>query len=196
MSLVEQTLRYDPGGVYGRMDFNTRDRYRHIIEKIAKNSLLSEVEVARKAIDLRSKVQPGRATMTERHMSDITLLIKDCHNLSDCQEYFFFFQTLRKMIGRFPVFLSTAHLSYDNDLCRGLAGKSICRRINGWHLGLWFSPAFMRKSSAVALVNWLVTLIVNPDPLPRMDFSDGIPPESRSLVVVPTMIIALKILKI
>lgn len=29
LSLVEQTLRGDPGGVYGRMDFATRDHYRH-----------------------------------------------------------------------------------------------------------------------------------------------------------------------
>ena len=41
---------------------------------------------------------------------------------------------------------------------------------------------------AVALVNWLATLLVTPQPLPRMDFSEGIPPESRTLVVVPTML--------
>src|SRR5205814_8664301 len=29
MSVVEQTLREDPSGTYGRMDFPTRDRYRH-----------------------------------------------------------------------------------------------------------------------------------------------------------------------
>ena len=52
MSVVEQTLREDPGGVYGRMDFATRDRYRHVVEKIAKSSPLSESEVAREAIRL------------------------------------------------------------------------------------------------------------------------------------------------
>ncbi len=31
MSVVEQTLREDPGDVYGRMDFASRDRYRHAI---------------------------------------------------------------------------------------------------------------------------------------------------------------------
>ncbi len=52
MSGVEHTLRDDPGGVYGRMDFATRDRYRHVVEKVAKNSRLSEIEVARHALDL------------------------------------------------------------------------------------------------------------------------------------------------
>ncbi len=35
VSLVEEALRHDPGGTYGRMDFATRDRYRHAIEKLA-----------------------------------------------------------------------------------------------------------------------------------------------------------------
>ena len=38
MSVVEQKLREDPGGLYGRMDFATRDRYRHVVEEIAKGS--------------------------------------------------------------------------------------------------------------------------------------------------------------
>ena len=37
-------------------------------------------------------------------------------------------------------------------------------------------------------MNWLATLLASPHPLPRMDFSQGIPPESRTLVVVPTML--------
>ena len=52
MSIVEQTLGEDPGNVYGKMDFATRDRYRHVVEKTAKNSLHSESEVARRAIQL------------------------------------------------------------------------------------------------------------------------------------------------
>jgi hypothetical protein len=52
MSVVERTLREDPGGVYGKMDFATRDRYRHVVEKIAKRSRRSESEMARSAIEL------------------------------------------------------------------------------------------------------------------------------------------------
>ena len=52
MSAVEQVLREDPAGVYDKMDFATRDRYRHVVEKIAKGSLLSEGEVALEAIGL------------------------------------------------------------------------------------------------------------------------------------------------
>jgi cyclic beta-1,2-glucan synthetase len=38
LSVVEQTLREDPVGIHARQDFATRDRYRHIIEDIARSS--------------------------------------------------------------------------------------------------------------------------------------------------------------
>ena len=60
MSIVEQTLREDPGGVYGRMDFATRDRYRHVVEKIAKQSRLAEEEVARRPCNWRTRARPRR----------------------------------------------------------------------------------------------------------------------------------------
>ena len=42
----------------------------------------------------------------------------------------------------------------------------------------------------VGLVNWLATLLVRPHRLPRLDFSEGIPPEFSTLVAVPTMLIS------
>ncbi len=52
VSLVEQVLRQDPRAVYGAMEFSTRDRYRHAVERIARQGRLSEVEVAAKALEL------------------------------------------------------------------------------------------------------------------------------------------------
>ncbi len=40
----------------------------------------------------------------------------------------------------------------------------------------------------VAMVNWLASLLVPADSVPRMDFCDGIPVESRTLTVIPTML--------
>src|SRR4030065_2927870 len=51
-SVVEQNLREDTGGVYGKMDFPTRARDRHVVEKVARSSRHSESEVARQAVQL------------------------------------------------------------------------------------------------------------------------------------------------
>jgi hypothetical protein len=52
MSVVDQTLRSDPGAAYAGMDFASRDRYRHVVEEVAKASGLSEDAVACRAIEL------------------------------------------------------------------------------------------------------------------------------------------------
>src|SRR5579859_7596814 len=52
LSCVEQVLVQDPDGTYPRMDFLTRDRYRHVVESIAKEAGLPEKEVAQSVLTL------------------------------------------------------------------------------------------------------------------------------------------------
>src|SRR5436190_460062 len=51
-SALERTLREDPAGVYHTMTFATRDAYRHVVERIAKRTSHTEVEIADMAIKL------------------------------------------------------------------------------------------------------------------------------------------------
>ncbi|HYW81937.1 MAG TPA: glycosyl transferase, partial [Spirochaetia bacterium] len=55
VSEVERLLRKDPSGIYARMDFATRDRYRRTIEQLARRSGQSEEKVAQGAIDLAAR---------------------------------------------------------------------------------------------------------------------------------------------
>ena len=62
-SAVEALLRTDPAGVYAQMDFATRDRYRHTVERIARRAGKPEVSVAEQALQLRGgrqRAKPGR----------------------------------------------------------------------------------------------------------------------------------------
>ena len=52
VSRVEQILRQDPAQVYARMDFETRDRYRKVIEQLAWATDLPEEVVAQQAAGL------------------------------------------------------------------------------------------------------------------------------------------------
>ncbi len=65
--------------------------------------------------------------------------------------------------------------------------------VQGWKL-LSFTLVFLLCASqlAVALMNWLSTLLVKPRLLPRLDFSSGIAPDCRTMVVVPTMLTSLE----
>jgi len=193
MSVVEQTLREDIGGVYGEMDFGTRDRYRHVVEKIARGSRLSESEVARAAIALahRSAAAKGendRAVhvgfyLIDKGLPQLEQVVRARLSISDA---------LQRISRRFPlpVYLGTI-LLVTAVLAGGLLAKAHAAGLHGWRLGAIGALSVLCVSQlAVALANWLVTLLVPPHPLPRMDFSAGIPPECRTLVVIPTMLVS------
>ena len=192
MSHVEQVLQEDPAKQYILMDFNTRDHYRHVIEKIAKKCNFSEIEVARKSIELAKKGAdfngPEDRTahvgfyLIGNGLPQLEHLTKIKHTLSSI---------CRKTISRFPLFfylgsiiLLTLLLSWS------LLEKAQGDGIGSWHLwALGFLLILCTSYLSIAVVNWLATLFISPNPLPRLDFSKGIPPESRSLVVVPTMLL-------
>src|SRR6185503_14249373 len=51
VSLVEHALRRDPAGVYGRMDFLSRDQQRHAVEQIARRSGEAQLQLALTAVE-------------------------------------------------------------------------------------------------------------------------------------------------
>ena len=52
LSAVETTLRRDPAHIYAHMDFETRDRYRSVVEELAEGLDCPEGQVAQAAVDL------------------------------------------------------------------------------------------------------------------------------------------------
>ena len=189
LSLVEQTLRGDPGGVYGRMDFATRDRYRHATEEIAKKSRLSEREVARKAVDFARTAAAGaggRAAHVGYYLIDAGRL--KLERAAEVRAGYA--ERLRRLARRVPLLLYLGAIALITALVAGMLLREALGA--GWPawallpLGVLTLP--VASQLGVTLANWMATLLVTPRPLPRMDFSEGIPPQSRTLVVVPTML--------
>jgi len=191
MSVVEQTLLEDPGAVYGRMDFATRDRYRHVVEKIAKNSRCSESDVARKAIQAAQEVA-ARKDGDERAAHVGFYLVDEglaqIERLAEVRSSLL--EALRKAGRRYPLPLYIGAILLLTVLFAGLpAAKAYGDGLHGWLLALTGVLSLLCGSQlAVAVMNWLATLLATPHLLPRMDFSKGIPPESRTLAIVPTML--------
>jgi cellobiose phosphorylase len=192
MSVVEQTLRADPGGIYGRMDFATRDRYRHVVEKIARSSNLSENEIARNAIQLSDEGAARKGINDRASHVGFYLIDRGLAQLertADVRRQSIP-ATLQRMGRRFPLLLYLGAISLITAIfAGGLFAEAYLDGLPDWLLILISAPLLLCGSHlAVALVNWLATLLSTPDLLPRMDFSEGIPPESRTLVVIPTML--------
>ncbi len=195
MSVVEQTLRQDSGSTYGSMDFPTRDRYRHVVERIARRGRLSEADTAAQAIRL---AQESAADIDSTRNRDdraahvgyylIGEGLPQLEELAGVRRSFV--GTLRTIGSRSPQLLYLGTIALMTAIFTGgLLAHAQSDDMDLWLLMLTGSLALICTSQlAIAIVNWLATLMVLPLPLPRMDFSKGIPSEARTLAIVPTMI--------
>jgi len=190
-SAVEHTLRGDPRGVYGQMNFATQDHYRHVVEKMAKNSRLSEVAVAKKAVDLATS---AAAQHGEAHRSahvGFYLVSKGVPQMEAAAAISFStLDHLRRGLRRFPLMIYLGLIFLLSVLCTGVILAVDHAEILSMEVLVLVGAVLLLCTSqlAVAFTNWLFTMLSVPDPLPRLDFSKGIPEEFRTLVVVPTLI--------
>ncbi len=195
VSIVDQTLSEDPQGVYSRMDFGTRDQYRHAVEKIAKGSQLSENETARLAIRLARERKGNEDGGGREDHVGFYLIDKGLEDLERAAGVRLSFTgAVRKVIHRFPLTFYLGTICVFSAVFTGclLTEAHFKAFTDPW---LWLVGTILLLSfsqPAIALVNWLTTCLVAPHPLPRMDFSKGIPRESSALVIVPTMLTSIK----
>src|SRR5215510_10886031 len=68
VSLIEPLLGQDPTGTYLQMDFKSRDRYRHAIERISKRTKSSELEIAQAALTLAEKAKEEGSDSATQHV--------------------------------------------------------------------------------------------------------------------------------
>jgi cyclic beta-1,2-glucan synthetase len=178
MSVVERALRGDPG--YGAMDFATRDRYRRAVEAIARRSTRSEDDVARAAIRL-ARGGTGRVAHVgyflvdggRRQLERSVAMRRSFGQAVRCTG-----GALRHAVYGGAIALVTA-----------IAALVLVRLAPLAPSVAWCALAVLCASElAVALVHWAATLIVMPQILPRLEFSNGIPADHRTLVAVPAML--------
>jgi cellobiose phosphorylase len=191
LSLVEETLRKDAAAVYGEMDFATRDRYRHAVEFFARHSQLAEADVARRVIQLAADAaaQKGREDRTA-HVG-FYLIDKGQSVLGRATHVRRPWQTIgERCIHRFPLAFYTGGVALFTVLATfEFIEKARIFQVQEWKL-IFFALVFIVCASqlAVALMNWLATMLVKPRLLPRLDYSSGIASDCRTMVVVPTML--------
>jgi cyclic beta-1,2-glucan synthetase len=197
VSLVDEVLR--AGSAFGRMDFSTRDRYRHAVEDLARGSGRNEVEVAEAAMTLANEAaidgdaalgshvtaalpsarDPGYYLISEgRPVLEWTLGVRISRSVRLRRAY---------LAAATPGFLASLAivtavvmavpilLSLSDGLSLGLVLVAV----------LALGPA---SDVAVAVVNRAITNLLGPRALPRFDLVAGVPTDLRTLVVVPTLL--------
>ncbi|MEJ7645869.1 MAG: glucoamylase family protein [Chryseolinea sp.] len=191
ISVVEQLLRADIDGIYGQMDFYTRDHYRHAIEKVAKCSKSSEHEVASIAIAQALKAAEKDPSDKRRsHVgyylvgpgSSITEKLANVKYTGAQRLQKFFYKNIRSFYGLLAFVLTVIiGIGLVVEVRPDVESPKLLIIIGVLSL-------FAASHFAIALANWWATLSVGPKPLPKLDFSTGIPSTYRTLVTVPSII--------
>ena len=189
-SIVEHTLALDKENIYSKMDFFTRDMYRHAVERIAKKSDYSEEEVARMAVDIAAAHSSTAEGVHRQHVG-YSLVGKGVYELQKkAGMKLSLMPLLRKFVNGRPLSVyAGAILLFSSMLIWTILEQTQAHLITGWKVyALVFLLLVASSQLAIGVVNWLTSVLASPCLLPRMDFSKGIADESRTMVVIPTLI--------
>jgi cyclic beta-1,2-glucan synthetase len=190
VSLVDELLRADTN--YGAMDFQSRDRYRHAIEQLARRSRHGELAITRDVIATAQRATSGTGEASDRHGDPGYYLIGDGRRGFERAVGF------RPMLGQrlLRAYLRGATLGYLGTIV--VLGAAILA-IPLWLaaragagppslIGLGLLGAIPASDLAIALLNRGVTALLSPRVLARLELRDGVPPSLRTMVAVPMLL--------
>ena len=183
VSLVDGVLQ--SGSDFAGMDFPTRNLYRSAIEELARGSNLSELDIARAALLAAddAKEQESRARDPGYHLIS--------GGRRQFERTIGFRPPLRSWLARCNAKIGIGGYIGSVVLVAvaALLVPLIALRTGGWPLGLLvLLGSIPAMDLAVALVNRTVTIVFGAATLPGLALRDGIPPNLRTIIAVPTML--------
>jgi cyclic beta-1,2-glucan synthetase len=193
VSPIDAILR--GGSDFAAMDFPTRDLYRREIERLARASGRDETDVTRRVIAATKRPGTAAPGSADRTNDPGYVLIGDGRTAFERQlgcriafrtRLFRLNSALGVMSYVGMIVVVTAAVLAVALFCVAPAG------IGGWVLmALCIAGLIPASDLAIALVNRAITHLVDAAFLPALELHDGVPPELRTIVVVPTLLTAL-----
>jgi cyclic beta-1,2-glucan glucanotransferase len=185
-SLVDEALR--DGSDFAEMDFATRNLYRSSIEELSRGSRLTEIEIADAAL-----TATGSTSHSNDHVRD-----PGYHLVGRGRRAFESVIGYRTPFWRAPGRWITRRGAgpYGSAIvvfaAVALASALLvlaAHDVGGWRLALLgILGLFPALDASVAFVNRIVTTAFHARILPGLALREGVPPESRTLLVVPTLL--------
>jgi hypothetical protein len=194
--LFDRILREDPAGAYSRMDYDSRDLYRRKLVEIADRSDCSESEVANEVLALarQAQRQPNndpRAILRASHVGSYLLAEQAAVLERKVAFHPSIAQRFRAWLRRHP----------DEFYLPGIAALTLAI-VAGVVFSVTSPATFLElillstlavllpgSQSAVQIVNYVATLLLPAQILPKLDFSAGLPGDCVTLVAIPSLLL-------
>jgi hypothetical protein len=200
LSLLHRTLCLDPAGVYSRMEFESRESYRRRIAKVAAHSDVSEFELARLAVDMarhreqESKLRVANPEVWRDRLQHVGYYLLDPAGSAELFSRIGYRPSLGARFQRFfreyPDEVYIIGIEAVTLLTVVALMMSIVRTHGG--AGVILSMLLLilpATQAAVELMNHLVTAVLTPHGLPKIDFSKGVDPSCATMVAIPTLLL-------
>ena len=191
VSLIDPLLKSDPADVYAGMNFLTRDRYRAVVELIARRTHADELAVGSKVVELAKSARKSDPNTIRRSHIGYYLIAE---GLGELERQF-------RYQRRFSEYIKNFVLSHPTTIYLGLlalfTGLIVARFVSTAFIdgaGLWLLVGFAILSIipvselVLSVLNWNFTLFTTPRLLPQMDTLAGISEDARTMVVIPTIL--------
>jgi cyclic beta-1,2-glucan synthetase len=196
LSIVHRVLSTDSCGVYPRMEFESREYYRQAIEKIAAQSDVGEIELAQMAVDAAANARVDRSTPEPlaarlRHAGYYLIDEGGSQDLLGRIGYRpSFSASVQRFFRRYPDELYIIGIELLTLLTVVFLMMSLVRTHGGWGLILGALLLILPATqAAVEVMNYLVTTILTPRLLPKLDFSKGVDADCATMVAIPTLLL-------
>jgi cyclic beta-1,2-glucan synthetase len=183
-SNVEKILQQDPAEIYEKMDFETKDYYRHKIEEISRKIDIKELELVKTALELSTLYLEDKDPY-KRH---IGYYIVD-EGIKDVLKRFNINKNIDRKISR-ATYLSTIFFgTMLVDLVVLLLTYLIPLNFNIGQYILAFILMIIPSSEVViSLFNWFIAKVTPVSFIPKMNYSKGVPESQRTIVVIPAIL--------
>ena len=192
LGVVTGILRDDPCCAYAKMDADSRDLCLQQVDQLGRHSPVEEPEIARRAVALAASAQHlKRASLraVERRSHVGFFLVGEGRPLLERQIHYRPppSERVRKAIRAWPevfYFLGIELLTFAI-----IAFLLIGARAPVSLIAAFILLVLPVTEAAWGVMNQVIMSLLPPRPLPKLDFSAGIPPECATLVVVPTLLL-------
>ena len=196
---VEEILKKDPAGVYSKMDYKTKAYYRQEIEKIAKKTKISEMYIAKKCLELAEK-NAGIITKNEDAKSENEIVQKVSREshigfyLISKGKSILLSELLNKKIKYTkPIIKEKVYIlgvTILSVLLSLLCGIYVHNYTENYIISIFIfvTTLIPNQTIIVQVIQYILSKMVKPKILPKLDFKSGIPEEYSSMVIIPTIV--------
>ncbi len=191
-SCVEAVLMSDPADIYVKMEFASKDYYRHKIEKLSEYMGISEVYIARKAVECALDADPAPDREYLRHVGyyliddGVDCLKKKIGYKARGVKKIFSFPEKHKVFCYIGIITAGTVLLSLTVIILSLLSDY---RIIFWKYIIAAAAIIIPCSEIViSVMNWSINQLTEPDVIPKMEFEEGIPREYSAAVVIPTIL--------